>query len=895
MKNFAFFIIGFIVCANSYAQTKVQGKVIAPDGSPIPEVIVAIDNSPEIESNNQGRFEYIMPSEKEYPEKVEAKKKGFKLQNWGYDRNKKRLQILMWPAGEPLGGKVVDLNNRPIPNVSVVLSGVNSDAPVFTDKNGNFVIETPASFKMQDKSKFIVDGIYINPEEYSYNAIANTVTIHFRHRNQNNTSRPAVPPTANSEKNFMDENLEEKIKTALNPTLVVVVYDDDLTPVKNKTVYVNNRQHTTDEKGEFKIVSQGLDTSDFYIDSYNIIRKEYDVFGNYVYLYVQDPAKATVELPIDSIGFQYDQNFNFVFNQLESEKQMLQEHGAELRKEIEIINQKLKRESATMSVEKRRALQEYVKRLESALIENDLAYEAVQKKTKMMIDKMKETIVHKDSIIIKEKEQIEESERKLKFLTLELEALAVIAVLLVGFGYVYYRNYQKIRKQHQELEKAHQEIKKAKDEIEHANQDILAMRDIGRELTSQLDFHALANFVYSHISKLFPVEIFGIALYDEAKRTLHYKDFIKQGVFQPSFEEKIDDKNCLAGWCINNNKELIINNTHEEIQKYLPHHTLTLSDFPQSVCFIPLIDKDKITGIFTVQSYQSNAYHGIDMQILRILSSYLSVAISNAKIYEEVKLSKQKITDSIRYAQTIQQAVLPSIESIQKRFSDYFIIYKPKDIVSGDFYWFSYLESHQIAVLAVADCTGHGVSGAFMSMIGNTLLNEIINQKYVLDSAQVLTLMNKGIISALKQEAKMNDDGMDIGICIFHYSNGAEIKVEFSGAKRPLYIIKKGTKTIETYKGDNKSVGGIFKTAKQFTKHELFVQEGDRLYLTTDGFTHQNDVEHNKIGSNYLKKLLEESVHLSMKQQAAHLLAALDEHMKGTEQRDDITLLGVQI
>jgi len=903
MTHLRYFHTFIIICLSTlvvllslsgvYAQTKVQGRVIAPDGSPISEVLLAIDNGTEIESNSQGRFEYILPVGKEYPEKIEAKKKGYRLQNWGYDRNKKRIQVLMWPAGEPLGGKVVDLNGKPIANISVILSGVNNNEPVLTDKNGNFAMQTPPSFKMNDKVKFIVDGIFINPEECSYDAPANSVTIHFRHRKESTIKKSAT--TEATHNNKPTTSTEEKlVKAALNPTLVVVVYNNDLTPAKNLTVYVDNKEHTTDERGEFKIMANEADTSNFSINAYQIVRKEYDEFGNYVYLYVQDAnIQEETDIVFDSAGFQYDQNFNFVFNKLEAEKQILQEHGTELRKEIEIIHEKLERERANMSEEKRRALQSYMRRLENALIENDLAYETVQKKTKTMLEKMKASIVHKDSIIVMKKAQIEEKERKLRFLLLEVEALAVIAVLLVIFGFIYYRDYRKIHKQHIALEKAHQEIKVAKEELEHATQDILAMRDIGRELTSQLDFHSLTNNVYKHISKLFPSDIFGIGIYNQAEDVLEYKEFIREGRYQPAFDEKLDNPNSLAAWSLHNNKEIVINNIDTEITNFLPNAKPD-NNMPKSVCYIPLVDHDTIIGALTVQSYQPNAYQGIDMQVLRTLGSYLSVATSNAKIYEEVRLSKQKITDSIRYAQTIQNAILPSHQSIRQVFSDFFVLYKPKDIVSGDFYWFSHLPEYQTTVVAVADCTGHGVSGAFMSMIGNTLLNEIVNQKHILDADQVLNLMNVGVVSSLKQEAKLNDDGMDVGICIIkHYDE--QLQIQYSGAKRPLYVMKKGQTVLETFKGDNKSVGGIFKTSRQFTKHEFVANKRDKIYLTSDGYTHQNNINHNKIGTVQFKKLIEESSSVSMAEQLAILENALLHYLSGTEQRDDITVLGIEL
>lgn len=260
---------------------------------------------------------------------------------------------------------------------------------------------------------------------------------------------------------------------------------------------------------------------------------------------------------------------------------------------------------------------------------------------------------------------------------------------------------------------------------------------------------------------------------------------------------------------------------------------------------------------------------------------------------QELERKNKEITDSLRYAEQIQSALLPAESTIGAFATDAFILYAPKDIVSGDFYWFG--EFNDFALLAVADCTGHGVPGAFMSMIGNTLFHEIVSKKQVFQPSQVLEQMNKGIQTALKQHEKSNDDGMDVCLCYIHKRSAGQRRVIFSGAKRPLYVHTGGQ--MHEYKGDKKHIGGIHtqRTDRQFTDTELDLYEGDMLYLTTDGYADQANPEGRKFGSGRLKELLAKLSVETCFRQKVELQVELDQHRQHAPQRDDITLLGVRL
>ncbi|TAE03895.1 MAG: hypothetical protein EAZ97_00850 [Bacteroidetes bacterium] len=262
----------------------------------------------------------------------------------------------------------------------------------------------------------------------------------------------------------------------------------------------------------------------------------------------------------------------------------------------------------------------------------------------------------------------------------------------------------------------------------------------------------------------------------------------------------------------------------------------------------------------------------------------------------EVTAKNQKITDSIRYAQTIQTAILPSNRILGKGFRDYFVLYRPKDIVSGDFYWYAHLPEVNKSFIAAVDCTGHGVSGAFMSMIGNSVLNEIVNQNAIYEPAMILTLLDKGIREALRQEERTNDDGMDVCLCLLEKYAHQQSKLTFTGAKRPLFYWDNKDKKINVLKGDLKSIGGVKKKSeKQFTNQEIILRKGDILYMTSDGFIDQSNQEGAKIGTNRFVELLGNINNLPMIEQQNIFEKTLDEHMNGAEQRDDIMLIGIKI
>ncbi len=263
---------------------------------------------------------------------------------------------------------------------------------------------------------------------------------------------------------------------------------------------------------------------------------------------------------------------------------------------------------------------------------------------------------------------------------------------------------------------------------------------------------------------------------------------------------------------------------------------------------------------------------------------------------QEIALKNKKIIDSITYAKTIQQAILPLKSTIDKYFES-FVIFQPKDIVSGDFYWFTHFEDTNTSVVAVIDCTGHGVPGAFMSMIGNRLLVEVVNESRIIEPKEILEKLDEGLRQALMQDETLNNDGMDMCVCTIHNTEGNTYNVEFAGAKRPLFYAHDNE--VQFIKGTVRGIGGRArlrrKGIKPFVSHSLMLNKGDMLYLTTDGFLDLQSPERKKFGRKNFIDLLSSGMDKSMEDQRYKIVNALDIHKGNESQIDDITIMGIKI
>ncbi len=272
---------------------------------------------------------------------------------------------------------------------------------------------------------------------------------------------------------------------------------------------------------------------------------------------------------------------------------------------------------------------------------------------------------------------------------------------------------------------------------------------------------------------------------------------------------------------------------------------------------------------------------------LKVRERTLEVERQKANIEEK----NDKITASINYAKRIQEAMLPKIEDIKEHLNDVFVFFKPRNIVSGDFYWFH--EYYGKIIIAAVDCTGHGVPGAFMSMVGTQALNNIVSIKHYYKPDLILNELRKEVRILLQQDSSKNKDGMDVSLCMIDHDR--EI-INFAGAKNTLVYIENGE--VVQCKGDRHSIGGSLDTKKEaiFRNHQVALKSNTTYYLFTDGYQDQfGGAEDKKFMIKRLKELFLDIYTLPMAEQQQVLENTLSEWMQGRSQVDDILVLGFRV
>lgn len=258
-----------------------------------------------------------------------------------------------------------------------------------------------------------------------------------------------------------------------------------------------------------------------------------------------------------------------------------------------------------------------------------------------------------------------------------------------------------------------------------------------------------------------------------------------------------------------------------------------------------------------------------------------------------IEQKNKEITDSINYARRIQNSILVPESILEKQLPEHFILYKPKDIVSGDFYWFHAIDEG-CSLIAAADCTGHGVPGAFMSLIGKEKLDKAVVESE--SPSEILNYLNINVKSSLQQDAnQLSRDGMDISIIKLQIApSGAN--VIYAGANRPLWIIRRDSNEIEEIKATKQAIAGFTDDAQLFEEHALQLQSGDTIFLFTDGYADQFGGDHaKKLTSKSFKKLLLSQKSKNMTQQKHYYNEFIRKWMTGQEQIDDILVIGIRV
>ncbi len=409
----------------------------------------------------------------------------------------------------------------------------------------------------------------------------------------------------------------------------------------------------------------------------------------------------------------------------------------------------------------------------------------------------------------------------------------------------------------------------ALDQFEKANGFLKIMQDIANEPGNSLQLLS----VYDCYVKLYSKQ----HNYTKAYNYMHLYANLKDSVLNESNTKHINE---LSAQYENEKKEKEI----ELLKKTDSLRQLEISNQQNE------INRQQLLSIFSIA-----AFILIGLSLLLIYNRYKLKKKSNEKLseaYAQIEDKNQQITDSIYYSKRLQESVLIKEAEIKRFLPESFILYRPKDIVSGDFYWFSKVENQLI--IAVADCTGHGVPGALMAMVGNSLLNQAVNEQGLTHPGKILDDVNKNLFKTFSQNNQLDEhaDGLDISICSINTDTN---KLTYAAANHSLYIVNNGQ--VQVIGGEPYSIGGVFGNPQAvFSTKDLTIHTGTTMYLTSDGLLDQfGEKNKQKFMQKRFIELLNAIQMLDMDDQKHSINQAFSEWKGNAKQTDDVLIWGIKI
>lgn len=657
----------------SLAQKQVQGQVVLGNGEGV-KAKVYINNSQFFDTDYEGYFSYTFKKGISKIRDIGVTKLNHKFVEWRYNADS-TIIITIKTKENQLRGRLLNEFNEGYPHASVKI--VDLKDSVIADKQGAFVFKWKGTYKVNSKTRFVVNGQEVSSKKVKFFSDFSGVKILFIPKVKNDKATDPLSASLEEEADTLAKNLQAIIE---------------------------------DEKG--------------------IIPDEDElVSGSEINL---DTAKLT---KMDSV-YTPKENFDYIFNKLDYEKQILTENSVQIVSAMERITIRLSDEQS-LGIEEKQNLSTQLDLLEKAFLDNRLAFEGVQHKTRDVLEKMKKTYAEKDSLYslsVEAKKDQEYSEKQLnRLMMLSIFVFLGLATISIIFYFLFLKR-----------EKEKNILRKALNEKE--------------EQRSQINAQA------------------------------------------------------------------------QELEK-------------------------------------------------------LNLKITETNLYLE---------NDLQYALAFQKAILPAQQEFGAIFNDYFILYRPKDVVSGDFYWFSHIPNTNKTLIAIADCIGHGVAGGFISMVGVTLLNEAIESKKISEPKEILSWLNMSFRRIFPDNKEIGRLSIDMIVCLVEREEEGAV-VTFSGANRPLYYIDSQKGEIHRIKGDVKSIAGKQGVNRVFTQTEITLKSGDSIYLSTDGYTDQGNDKNEKLGRKDFEFLLKENHILPMKGQQQLLEKHLETFQNGTKQRDDIAIFGLKI
>lgn len=451
--------------------------------------------------------------------------------------------------------------------------------------------------------------------------------------------------------------------------------------------------------------------------------------------------------------------------------------------------------------------------------------------------------------------------------------------------------------------------------LNRALEELAILNEIAVEISSALSLDRILESIVRKCTKHLKTEQVVVLLLDEKEKENPLRTLIRGwDTTADSLPYRLDIH--LTGWMLKNRTPLLINDFEKDTRfRAIPGETPLI----HSLLSVPLLLKNRMIGLIAV--FNKKTGHGFsndDQRLLSIIGSQSAQVITNALMYDELQKHREhleelvkertselkdknkKIMSGIDYAQRLQLSILPREEKIRQYVSQFFINWKPSETVGGDFYWFYCVEdpvhkcSSKNFLLAVVDCTGHGVPGAFMTMTANSVLNHIAYNICNNDPAKILQELNRMIHHTLNQDSPtaLSDDGLDIGLCFVNFD---EKKLIYAGAKLSLFYCTE--QNIIEIKGSRQSIG--YKRSKQdyqYTNHEIRLAGNEVFYITTDGYLHQNgEKDDRKFGKERFKEMIRKNHKKPLSMQKELIETTLVKYMGKEPQRDDITVTGFKL
>lgn len=476
------------------------------------------------------------------------------------------------------------------------------------------------------------------------------------------------------------------------------------------------------------------------------------------------------------------------------------------------------------------------------------------------------------------------------------------------------------------------EVVQQKEEIEKTYENTKVLSKMGQSIISTHNLERIFDKMHENVNQLMDAPIFSIRICDYDRHEIDYRYTIESGKRLKPTSISMDDYDNYSVWCLRNKKDIHISDHAKEYKKYTNKIVVVDGELPESLIFCPMMIGSKVIGIISAQSFEKHAYSEYHLDILRTIAAYSAIALENANLIHDMEnqvkirtaeVVRQKeiieeknkdITDSIQYAQRIQNVILPPMNEFEDNFVESFVMFRPRDIVSGDFYWIEEVDDK--IYFSVVDCTGHGVPGALVSVVGANSLNRCLMEFELRDPGEILNKLSELVKETFDKTDSNVRDGMDMALCCID-KNTRELS--FSGAYNPLWLIRenddsaamefeqfnvivKKNKTFVEIKSNKRPIGYSYRS-EPFNTTSIQLKENDMIYLFSDGYADQfggtNEEVIAKGGKKFktinFKRLLMSMSHIALEEQLDIIEETFDTWKGELPQVDDVCVIGVRI